>query len=72
MQIVTTEIFKFNELSEKAKEKAREWYRKSSDGETYWSESVIDDAKNIGKLLGFDIAKVYYSGFASQGDGGLL
>lgn len=35
----------------------------------YWSESVIDDAKEIGAIIGFDIDDVYFSGFWSQGDG---
>lgn len=34
-----------------------------------WHESVIDDAKAIGALIGFDIDRVYFSGFWSQGDG---
>lgn len=34
-----------------------------------WYESTFDDAKAIGALMGFDIADIYFSGFASQGDG---
>lgn len=34
-----------------------------------WAEFVIDDAKTIGALIGFDIDQVYFSGFSSQGDG---
>lgn len=69
MRTVSTEIFKFDELGDKAKEKAREWYRRASDGDTFWSESVIEDAKSVGKLMGFDIEKVYFRGFWNQGDG---
>ena len=69
MQTIQVNIFKYNELSKGAKEKAREWYRKASSNDTYWSECVIDDAKAAGKLMGFDISKVYYSGFWSQGSG---
>ena len=72
MTIVTTEIFKFDELSEKAKEKARNWYRKATSNDDFWSELVIEDAKTVGKLMGFDIDKVYYSGFWSQGSGACL
>ena len=68
MQIVTTEIFKYSELTEKAKEKARNWYRGGRNQRDNL-DSVIDDAKQVGKLLGFDIDKVYYSGFWSQGSG---
>lgn len=35
----------------------------------YWSENVIDDAKEIGAIIGFRIDDVYFSGFWSQGDG---
>lgn len=35
----------------------------------YWSDSVIEDAKEIGALIGFRIDSVYFSGFWSQGDG---
>ena len=69
MKVVSTEIFKYNELSEKAKEKAREWYRKLNSQDNFWSESVIDDAKEAAKHLGFHIDKVYFSGFWSQGSG---
>jgi hypothetical protein len=34
-----------------------------------WWEFVDDDAKEIGKLMGINIDKVYFSGFSSQGDG---
>ena len=69
MQTISVNIFKYNELSEKAKEKARQWWRDCNYSDDFWSECVIDDAKEIGKRLGFDINKVYYSGFCSQGDG---
>ena len=71
MQIVKREyaIYKFNELSEKAKEKAREWWRSGSALETDWEEQTIDDMKEAGRILGIEIDKIYYSGFWSQGDG---
>lgn len=62
-------VYKFSELSKESKGKAREWYRNASSDDSFWSECVIDDAKAAGKLMGFDIDKVYYSGFWSQGDG---
>ena len=70
--LVTTEIFKFNELSENAREKARAWYREGCCEDSFWSDSVITDVKEIGKLMGFDISKVYFSGFNSQGDGAMF
>lgn len=62
-------IYKYNELSDKAKEKARDWWRNASCGETYWSECVIDEVKEQGAFMGLDIENVYFSGFWSQGDG---
>lgn len=65
---VSKEIYKFAELSEEAKEKARDWYR--TGGLDYeWWDFVFEDAKTVGALLGIEIDNVYFSGFASQGDG---
>lgn len=68
MKIIETKVFEFDELSESAKENARNWYREGDDFSIY-ADSVIDDAKEIGRLMGIDIKTVYYSGFSSQGDG---
>ncbi len=67
MRVIEKTVFLFEELSDKAKEKAREWYRLCDDGE--FAEGVIEDAKIIGEKIGIDINKIYYSGFWSQGDG---
>jgi len=64
----TTNVFTFEELSEEAKEKARDWYR-SVDDFDFSAECIIDGAKAIGALMGITIDKVLYSGFSSQGDG---
>jgi hypothetical protein len=69
---ISTEVFKFDELSDAAKENAREWWREASAGDNYFSESVIDDAKEVGRMLGFDVSDVYWSGFSSQGDGACI
>lgn len=67
MRTETLYIYKYEELSDGAKAKARDWYRKNDDNE--YSEFVIDDAKEVAALMGWEIDKVYYSGFWSQGDG---
>lgn len=64
----TITTYSFDELSDKAKEKAREWFRSGDDFSIY-AEDVVADAKAIGKIMGIDIKDVYYSGFWSQGDG---
>jgi len=58
---------KFSELDETAKAHAVMKYNDTK--ESWWSESVIEMAKEDGKALGFDIDEVYWSGFWSQGDG---
>jgi hypothetical protein len=69
-EIITKEItvYDYDELSDKAKEKALEWFARSSDDD-YWSECIIDSAKEEGKQYGFDIDDIRWSGFCSQGDG---
>ena len=72
MREETIKVFQFTELSDKAKEKAREWYRTTSQGDDYddyFAETVIDDAKQIAALMGIEIKDIYYSGFSYQGDG---
>lgn len=62
------EIYEFSELSDEAKEKAMQWFREGNlDSE--WYDGVYEDAKEVGKLIGIDIDKIYFSGFSSQGDG---
>ena len=68
----TTLVYQFDELDEKAKERAREWYRQGNWDDSFWSECVIDDAKEIGTHMGMDIDNIYFSGFWSQGDGACI
>lgn len=67
MQTIETTVYNYSELSEAAKEKAREWYISTLDYE--WWDCVYEDAKTIAELFGLDIRKIYFSGFWSQGDG---
>ena len=60
-------IYKFDELTDSAKEKAREWYRKDLDFDG--AGDIKDDAKEVASLFGLEIDEIYYSGFYSQGDG---
>lgn len=71
MKIITREykVYKFNELSDKAKENSREWYRIGTQNDSYWSEFVIDDCTTIASLMGIQIEHIYFRGFWSQGDG---
>lgn len=62
MRVIEKTIYQFDELTDAAKEKAREWFRGIA-------EYVIDDAKRIGALIGFEVDEIYWRGFWSQGDG---
>jgi hypothetical protein len=74
----TIQIFKFDELSGKAKNRARDWYRQSALDYDWW-DAVYEDAIQCGILLGIEIGTkktgkrdshaIYFSGFSSQGDG---
>lgn len=66
---ICVKVFQFDELSEEAKEKAREWWREGFQYEEFDYEPIFDDAKEIGKLLGITIDNIYFTGFYSQGDG---
>lgn len=68
MEIIQTEVYTFDELSDGAKEKARDWWREAALHDAWW-EGVFDDAKTIAALFGLDIERVFFSGFSSQGDG---
>lgn len=84
MRVIETQVFTYSELSDDAKAKARDWYREASQGDNYFSESVIEDAAMIAAMLGIEIKTrsvklmgggtrqeplIYWSGFYSQGDG---
>lgn len=66
--IIETTVFQFDELSDTAKDVAREWFR-NGNGNDDWYDSVYEDATECGKLIGITIDKIYFSGFSSQGDG---
>lgn len=82
MRTIETTIYKFSELSDAAKERARGWYR--GNGEWLDYDFVYDDAASVADILGFDIRQtrktlndgtvrydptIYWSGFSYQGDG---
>lgn len=46
---ITTEIMTFDELpDEKARDKARQWFREAGYGDTDWSDVIKEDAAQIG------------------------
>jgi hypothetical protein len=67
-QTRTYQAYKFDELSDRAKERARDWWRQGGFDHEWW-DSTYEDAQQCLELVGFDIRKIYFSGFSSQGDG---
>lgn len=77
-------LYKFEELSDPAKERARDWWRECENQESSFSEFIIDDAVRVGEMLGIEFRThgvrlmsgatrqdpcIWWSGFSSQGDG---
>ena len=71
MKIITQqiEIFKFNELDEKTKNKVLDNLRDINIHDDFWYEHVLDRYTEILEALGFYEVKINFSGFCSQGDG---
>jgi len=69
MKTITIKTYKLNELSKEAKQKAIDNNRYFNTEDNDWSEYTLDYWKEKLAALGFDNTKIYFSGFASQGDG---
>lgn len=72
---LTQTAYTYDELSDAAKEAARDWYRQGALAYDWW-DSVYYDADQIAKILGIEIDRrgkyspaIYFTGFYSQGDG---
>jgi len=83
MRIKQTNVYTYNELSDKAKEKAREWYREGA-FEFDWWDFLYDDFEQRAKELGIELSRksiplmnektrsgpeIYFTGFYHQGSG---
>jgi len=82
-EIIETTVYRLNELSDTAKDKARAWYRDS--GFDYdWYDAVYEDFQRIADILGIRFKTrtahlmgggsrqepcIWFRGFWSQGDG---
>jgi len=69
MRVLETNVYTFDELSDDAKDRAREWWRDRFSQDSDWHAFAIEDAKECMALLGFAVTDVRYTGFWSQGDG---
>lgn len=82
-EVIETTVYRLDELSEAAKEKARAWYREG--GFYYdWYDAVYEDFQSIAEILGIRFRTrtarlmgggtrqdpcIWFRGFWSQGDG---
>ena len=70
MREVTTKVYTFEELSEQAKDKAREWFREATNADfSFESELITEDFEQQLEEYGFTNAKVNWSLSNCQGDG---
>jgi hypothetical protein len=84
MKTITVKLYQFDELSDKAKEKARDWYRELEAQDFGSHGEIWEPAEAAAKLLGITFRTnevklmgggtrsepdIRYSGFWSQGDG---
>lgn len=76
MRTIEKTIYEYSELSDSAKDKAREWYRGLIETEEY-TEFVYEWAQEVAAIIGIEFdtrkngksPKIWFSGFCSQGDG---
>lgn len=68
-------VYTYEELSDDAKEAARQWFRDALSGDEWW-DTVYEDADAVASRLGVDFERkgrntpcIWFSGFWSQGDG---
>ena len=69
MKTVSVDLYTFDELSDKAKERAREWFRVDYPDSDIFSEPVYNMAREAFAFFGVDASDIAFSGFWSQGDG---
>lgn len=82
MRTIEVKLFQFDELSDSAKEKAREWYREGNPNDLL--DNMLESFETAAELLGITFesrtvslmngktrqeSDIRYSGFSSQGDG---
>jgi hypothetical protein len=82
-ELTCTTVYRFPELSDAAKDKARSWYRELGLHDDWW-DAVYEDFERICDILGVSLKTrpvrlmgggtrqkpcIWFSGFSSQGDG---
>lgn len=72
MKTIEIKVYSFDELSEEAQQKAIESNRHFNVEYEDWYECVYDNFKEQALKEGFNVSKIYFSGFWSQGDGAMF
>ncbi len=60
MPVMETTVYQFEELSDEAKERAREWYREGEAEDFSADEFILDAAKTAARLIGIEFAERSY------------
>ena len=68
-ETITKTYLKFDELNDEQKAKAIDDNRDFNTEGIEWWDCTYEDAKEVAKIIGFEIDEIYFSGFHSQGDG---
>jgi hypothetical protein len=55
MRTIETKLYTYDELNDRAQERARDWFRECSYQETDWADSVIEDVERMTGLFGLTI-----------------
>ena len=78
MRTIEIKLYKFEELSEEAKQKVIEKMYDINVDDAFWYEFIYEDFEEKAKQAGFDVSRgkrelnIYWSGFWSQGDGAMF
>jgi hypothetical protein len=54
-KVIETTVYQFDELSDKAKEKARDWFREGSASDSFHIDAVVEDFETCVGLLGVEL-----------------
>lgn len=68
MRTIETTVYTYDELSEAAQERAVDSLR-DINVDCDWWEYTYEDFKTLAAMIGVNVYRIYFSGFASQGDG---
>lgn len=75
MRTIEVQLYQYDELSDSAKQRAREWYLEDGLGYDWW-DFCYEDFCRVAEILGIEIscrqgrgAEIYFTGFYCQGSG---